>query len=93
MFVLDDRYNTVVAFLTGVDIGLDGRLLEGFDAWLQQRLLGYQTNFHWSAVIGAKVLGVDVSEHWRESIDDGFDDRAKALLLADLISFLGDRSS
>lgn len=39
MFLLDDRYMTLVAFVEGCNAATDWQLLEGFGKWVSSRLL------------------------------------------------------
>ncbi|MFS0704450.1 hypothetical protein AB6N23_08005 [Cellulomonas sp. 179-A 9B4 NHS] len=56
MYVLDDRYASVVAFVTGLASASDGRVLEGFQELVQERLLdGRTTPRHWWAVVRDSV--------------------------------------
>ena len=88
MYVPDDRFATLVAFVEGVDIGSDGALLRGFNEWLQERLLGYQTNFHWAAVIRSHVLSDELVENTARATDENFDRDASQELTGQLLEFL-----
>ncbi|MFD3403744.1 hypothetical protein ACFWUU_23875 [Kribbella sp. NPDC058693] len=92
MYVPDDRFTTLVAFVDGVNTGTDGRLLRGFNEWLQQSLLGHVTNLHWSAVIRSHVLGVDLGERTDGTVNANFDRDASQQLSASLLEFLRHRS-
>lgn len=92
MYVPDDRFTTLVAFVEGVNTGTDGGLLRGFNEWLQQGLLRCVTNFHWSAVIRSHVLGVDLGERTDGTGNADFDRDASEQLTALLLEFLHQRS-
>jgi hypothetical protein len=56
MFLLDDRYVTLVGFITGCDAATDWRLLDGFNEWIADKILGHESSFHWSTIVAAKTL-------------------------------------
>jgi hypothetical protein len=53
MYVLDDRFSTVVAFVCGYDAALDGVPLRGFQDHVAKAVLGQQSNLHWSYIIAS----------------------------------------
>jgi len=53
MYVLDDRYVTVVAFIEGFNLAHDGALLKGFQEWVCERILGGQSGRHWAPIVAA----------------------------------------
>jgi hypothetical protein len=87
MYLPDARFNTLVVFIEGYNLSANGRLLGGFNDWLQDRALGYITNFHWRRIIASIVLAQPLSEHWQESLPEAFDPRASAELLTQLTTF------
>lgn len=54
MFLLDDRYMTLVAFVEGCNAATDWQLLDGFNGWVATQVLGTESSLHWSTVIAAK---------------------------------------
>lgn len=54
MFVLDDRFLTACAFVTGFATGRDDRVLEAFSAWLADRQAAYK-NYSWEAMVLAEA--------------------------------------
>lgn len=54
MFLLDDRYMTLVAFIEGCNAATNWQLLDGFDRWVAEQILGRESSFHWSRVIASK---------------------------------------
>lgn len=74
MYLMDDRYETVVAFLVGLSAASDGRLLEGFNEFVADRVLGRRTPFWWGALV-------------RDSDGKGapLEDEAAVALLLDLL--------
>jgi hypothetical protein len=59
MYVGDDRFLTVVAFVEGYNAARDAGPLSGFPDFVSMRLLGHHSNLHWSAVIAStEVPGV-----------------------------------
>ncbi len=53
MYVLDDRFSTLVAFIDGYNTAFDGVPLNGFQEWTSQRILGGPSGVHWSYVIAS----------------------------------------
>jgi hypothetical protein len=52
MWLIDDRFITAVAFVTGYDQGLGGQLLKGFGDWLCVRAAKpLHSNLVWWAVV------------------------------------------
>ncbi|GAA4625638.1 hypothetical protein [Cellulomonas oligotrophica] len=51
MYLPDDRYASVVAFVTGLASAGDGRMLDGFDGWVAERVLGHETGRGWWSVV------------------------------------------
>ena len=45
MFLLDDRYMTLVGFVTGCDAATDWRLLDGFNEWIADKILAISRAF------------------------------------------------
>jgi hypothetical protein len=88
MYLQDRRFNTLIAFVDGFNLGTGGRLLEDFSQWLQERTFGYVTNYHWQTIVAALALGITPQERWRDLIDEGFDARASDELLNQLKLFL-----
>lgn len=76
MYVLDDRYVTIVAFIQGCDSATEGRLLAGFNGWVSRRLNQYPSALTWSTQIANKhgfATSVAVpTENQEEVIDDLF---------------------
>lgn len=54
MILLDGRYITMAAFLTGYDAAHNRQLLCGFNEWVAERILHTCSGFHWSAIIAEK---------------------------------------
>lgn len=79
MYLMDERYETAVAFIVGLAWADDGRPLEGFRDWVADRLLGRRSTRGWWSVI-------------RDSSAAGSSHDAAALsLLLDLLEeFLGE---
>lgn len=51
MYLMDDRYETVVAFVVGLSAALDGELLTGFGDWVSERRLGFRSPRVWWSVV------------------------------------------
>jgi hypothetical protein len=54
MFLLDDRYMTLVAFVEGCNAATDWQLLDGFNGWVAAQVLGAESSLHWSTVVASK---------------------------------------
>ncbi|MFC7247221.1 hypothetical protein ACFQO7_32515 [Catellatospora aurea] len=87
MFLPDDRFATLVAFLEGGNQLTNGDLLRGFNEWVQERLHGpdYQSSLHWSAEIAESVAG---RARKGLSMPEAQEEQAKELLLDALDGFL-----
>jgi hypothetical protein len=53
MLLLDDSYATMVAFIEGFNVALDGRPLHGFNDWVSRQVLQRQCGTGWSMVIAS----------------------------------------
>lgn len=51
MYLPDDRYESVVAFITGLSSASDGHMLDGFNDWVASRLLGHSSPRIWWAIV------------------------------------------
>lgn len=51
MYLMDDRYETTVAFIVGLSWASDGRPLEGFNDWVAERVLGHRSPRVWWSII------------------------------------------
>lgn len=51
MYLPDDRYASVVSFLTGLSCASEDDPLAGFSEWVAERLLGRTTPRIWSSVV------------------------------------------
>ena len=49
-FLTQDRYDVLVGFVIGCDLGNAGGLLRGFEEWLLQRH-GGRRNVHWAGLV------------------------------------------
>jgi len=79
MYLPDDRYASVVAFITGLSSASDGDMLAGFNTWVSDRVLGHSTTRVWWAVVydsipdsasresQATVLLLDILEGFADS--------------------------
>jgi hypothetical protein len=80
MFIFDDSYLTMVAFVMGCDARAGGQLLEGFGTWCGGRFGERQSSLHWAALIRRHVAATNPL--------DSEDLRAKELLLTSLEEYL-----
>ncbi|UUU31640.1 hypothetical protein JIX56_17940 [Streptomyces sp. CA-210063] len=53
MYLFDDRFSTVVAFVVGFDTAQDGKPLRGFQEWVCERFIGGHSGQHWAFVIAS----------------------------------------
>lgn len=86
MFLLDDAYETLVAFLMGFDAAVDGELFCGFDPWLRDFIKEPESSLHWSSVIRGKALRDQAATPFNHT--KTVDMSAKSLLLDLLQQFL-----
>lgn len=68
MYLPDDRFLTVVAFVEGYNTALDGAPLRGFDEYVAQEVLGRHSSLHWSSVVATTQMPeiVDGGAHIEE---------------------------
>jgi hypothetical protein len=88
MFVVDDRYLTLVAFVSGCDAATDYELLHGFRQWVAQKCHGIQsTALSWEVL----VAGTRVPECLDGQISLGsLDPSIEAQLRLDLLDLIDD---
>lgn len=55
MFVLDDGYVTLVAFIDGLATGVDDGVLDGFQEWVARETTGSPDARHWGVIVAAQV--------------------------------------
>lgn len=53
MYLLDDRFSTMVAFIEGFCTALGSSPLSGFQDWVCERILGRRSSVHWAYVIAS----------------------------------------
>lgn len=51
MYLMDDRYATVVAFIVGLSAASDGSLLDRFGHWVAERAQGHRSPRAWWSVV------------------------------------------
>ncbi len=73
MYVLDDRYESVVAFVEGFNLALDGSPLRGFDDWVALKILGEKSPRHWSSIINDSVELADEQLGQRDRVESLLD--------------------
>lgn len=86
MFLLDDRYMTLVAFIEGCNAATNWQLLDGFDRWVAEQILGTESSLHWSTVIASKADPRLLDEGRAGPLASEFEGAA----VADLLSLLDD---
>lgn len=53
MYLMDDRFSTMVAFIEGFCTALGSSPLSGFQDWVCERILGGRSSIHWAYVIAS----------------------------------------
>lgn len=89
MYLPESRYTVLVAFVTGCDQATGRRLLEGFNEWVAQRVLGAETPFVWWSVVASQYAPEQLDGHHSVSnLTTDQDRRASESLLGLLDEFL-----
>jgi hypothetical protein len=93
MYLLEWRYVTLVALVTGCDLATDGALLTGFQEWISERVLGTpESSLYWSTLVASQfepaLLDGAVSE---ALLSDELSEAACRDLLQQLDEFLSAR--
>lgn len=88
MFLLDDRYMTLVAFVEGCNAATDWRLLDGFGGWISHRILNAESSLHWSTIVASKWAPQVLREPRSERLPAEAESRAADELLELLDEFL-----
>jgi hypothetical protein len=91
MYLPDDRYRTLVAFIEGCNAATDGKLLAGFNEWVAAEVLGRESGFHWSAIVASRFAPAILDEPSRATIPDELEGPASEELLRLLDSYLATR--
>lgn len=87
MYLPDERYSSVVAFIEGFNIALGGEPLRGFQEWISMRIRGGHSSLHWSII----VASIRVPEVLDRGIRlDQVPADVDELLADDLLQMLGD---
>jgi len=53
MYLPDDRFSTVVAFVEGYNAAFDGEPLSGFPEYVAKEVLGRHSSLHWSYIVAS----------------------------------------
>ncbi len=92
MFVLDDGYVTLVAFIDGLALGVDAGVLDGFREWVARETTGALDSRHWSVIVAAQVSnGVRDGSAPLSAMSQEEQVRSSAELFNLLTRFLDDR--
>jgi hypothetical protein len=92
MYLLETRYTVLVAFLWGYDEAAGGALLDGFDEWVAQRVLGERSALTAAAVIAGKFApDLPDGRQPASSLSDEAGEQASRELLLMLDEFLVER--
>ncbi|WP_433697314.1 hypothetical protein [Nocardiopsis sp. CA-288880] len=59
---MDDRFVTAVAFVEGFNLAFGGQMLDGFQAWVCERLATGRISRHWSYVLIEKEVPSGLEE-------------------------------
>lgn len=89
MYLPDDRYHTLVAFVEGCNAATDWKLLSGFNEWTAAQILRHESSFHWSAVVASKFTPAKLEEPSTTTIPVELEGAASEELLCLLDAFLG----
>lgn len=90
MFGLDGSFGEYVAFLSGLDTGAGGRVLEGFGAWVARRAGHGGWDLVWPLLV-LRTAGLDASAETWHGLGAEEDARAVAELFELLGAFVRDR--
>lgn len=91
MYLPDDRYHTLVAFVEGCNAATDWKLLAGFNEWVAAQVLGRESSFHWSVIVASKLVPAILNEACTATIPSELEDPARKELLRLLSSYLATR--
>ncbi|MER7099682.1 hypothetical protein ABT383_08360 [Streptomyces humidus] len=89
MFGLNGSYYPTAMFLTGLDLGTSGRLLDGFREWLLARK-GEESSFTWMLLVIEDAFPGTGPRHWA-SLTESQQQSAVDHLFDLLIAFLVER--
>lgn len=85
MYLLDDRYGTLVAFLMGFDAARDGKFLQHFNVWCREKSGRPDSSLHWAPLIYERAACEATTDV--ESIEN-IERLAKVLLMNELAQFV-----
>jgi hypothetical protein len=89
MFALDGSFYPTAMFLTGLDCGTSGRLLDGFREWLLRRQ-SKESSFIWPLLVLEDAFPASDVHHW-SSLTNEQQQPAVDHLFALLVAFLAER--
>ncbi|GAA4733818.1 hypothetical protein [Phytohabitans rumicis] len=91
MYLPDDRFHTLVAFIEGCNAATDWKLLAGFNEWVATHTLGQKSSFHWSVIVASKIFPTILDESGAAAIPGELEGPASEELLRVLDSYLATR--
>jgi hypothetical protein len=91
MYSLEGTYYPTAMFITGLDIGTSGRLLDGFREWLLARK-GEESSFTWIPLVLEDAFPGTGIRHWK-SLAESQQQPAVDHLFDLLTAFLAERES
>ncbi|MER5530733.1 hypothetical protein ABT075_40190 [Streptomyces sp. NPDC002677] len=91
MFGLDGSYYPTAMFLTGLDLGTSGRLLDGFRAWLLERR-SEESTFIWPLLVLEDAFPDSGVRHWTDLTREQQQPATQHLFTL-LLAFLAERGS
>jgi hypothetical protein len=91
MWLADERFTTLVAFVDGVDEGNGRALLAGFNEWLAHQYLGHESSVAWWGLVGRAVRpGHIESRTYYGDLDENASEPFNAELFDRLLDYLND---
>jgi hypothetical protein len=92
MYLPDDRYASLVSFVEGCNAATEWRLLDGFNEWVSDRVLGRASSLHWSTVVASKLAPHMLDEtHPDRAVPAGLERAVSEQLLDMIDAFLAGR--
>ncbi|WP_329218438.1 hypothetical protein OG352_19185 [Streptomyces sp. NBC_01485] len=91
MFGLDGSYYPTAMFLTGLDLGTSGRVLDGFREWLLIRK-GEESSYMWIPLVLEDAFPGTGIRHWK-TLTESQQQLAVDHLFALLVAFLTEREA
>ncbi|MFJ4582046.1 hypothetical protein [Streptomyces echinatus] len=91
MYALDGTFYAAAVLVTGIDLGMSGRLLVGWRDWLLARR-GEETSLGWRALVLEDAFPGSEIRHWSQ-LTEGQQRRSVDHLFTLLLAFLSERDA